>query len=137
VIGTPPCNGVKSESGKATIAVRPFLMMSSNAFVGRLNKAAVRALPMEMLAPAANVPSSRSSAIRLPPSSTTAMTPPGALSFLASTTAAAMTFFAPSSVSVAFCAVCACAAAASAASTKVVTSRFRVIFITSPSLPSE
>ena len=33
-------------------------------------------------APAENVPSSRSRAIRLPPSSTTAMTPPGACSFL-------------------------------------------------------
>ena len=31
-------------------------MMSSNAFVGRLKSTAVRALPIEMVAPAANVP---------------------------------------------------------------------------------
>ena len=38
-IGTPPWSGVKKASGKATIAVRPFLMMSSKIFVGCLNRA--------------------------------------------------------------------------------------------------
>src|SRR5262245_8997076 len=106
-MGMPPCNGVKYASGKATIAVRPFLMISSNALVGRLKSAAVRALPIEILAPAAKVPSNRSSAIRLPPSSTTAMTPPGALFFFAYATAPAITFLAPSIVSVFFSTVCA------------------------------
>src|SRR5262249_42258628 len=46
-----------------------------------LNITAVRAFPMDMFAPAENVPSSRSNAMRLPPSSTTAITPPGASSF--------------------------------------------------------
>ena len=78
--GTPPWSGVNSPSGSATMAVRPPAMMSSKALVSFLNSAAVRALPTEMVAPAAKVPSSRSSAIRLPPSSTTAITPPGALS---------------------------------------------------------
>jgi hypothetical protein len=44
-------------------------------FVGLLNSAAVPALPIAMFAPAAKVPSTRSRAIRLPPSSTTAITP--------------------------------------------------------------
>src|SRR5439155_2864502 len=56
--GTPPWSGVKSSS--AIMAVRPFLMMFSKAAVGFLKSAAVRALPIEMCAPAANVPSSRS-----------------------------------------------------------------------------
>ena len=73
VIGTPPCRGVKSFS--ATIDVRPLPTTSSKNFVGFLNSAAVRAFPMEMFAPALNVPSIRSTAIRLPPSSTTAITP--------------------------------------------------------------
>src|SRR5436309_2390384 len=81
-------------------------MICSNALVGFLKSAAVRALPMEMLAPAAKVPSIRSSAMRLPPSSTTAMTPPGALLFLASAFAAAMICSAPESVSVCLLAVC-------------------------------
>src|SRR5947207_1829700 len=51
--------------------------------VGFLKRTAVRALPIEMVAPIAKLPSSRSSAIRLPPSSTMAITPPGALFFLA------------------------------------------------------
>ncbi len=76
-IGTPPMSGVKSLT--AVMAVRPLLISSSKTRVGFLNSAAVRALPIEMLAPAAKVPSSRSSAIRLPPSSTTAMTPVPAL----------------------------------------------------------
>jgi hypothetical protein len=46
--------------GNATIAVRPFLMMSSNADVGFLKSAAVRALPIEIIEPAGNVPSMRS-----------------------------------------------------------------------------
>ena len=84
-----------------TVRPLPFeLMSSSNTRVGFLNMTAVLALPMEMLAPAENVPSSRSSAIRLPPSSTTAITPPGACSFLASFLAAAMTCSAPCRVSV-------------------------------------
>src|SRR5712691_3482203 len=95
-IGTPPCSGVKSF--RATIEVRPFLMMSSKTFVGFLKMADVRAFPMEMFAPAANVLSRRSRAIRFPPSSTTAITPPGAFTLFASATAAAMTFFAPSNV---------------------------------------
>ena len=41
----------------ATMAVRPLAMTSSKNFVGFLKRAAVRALPMEMFAPAANVPS--------------------------------------------------------------------------------
>src|SRR5574341_690638 len=101
--GTPPMSGVKSLS--AVITVRPLpleLMSSSKKRVGRLNCTAVRALPMEMLAPAAKVPSRRSSAIRLPPSSTTAMTPPGAFSFCASALAVAMTLRAPSRVRVFF-----------------------------------
>src|SRR6267154_2095293 len=66
---------------------------------------AVRALPMEMFAPAANVPSSRDSAIRLPPASTTAITPPGDFTSSAFAFAAAMTRSAPSSVRVFFSAV--------------------------------
>jgi len=103
--GIPPCSGVKS--GSATMAVRPFLMISSNVRVGFLKSAAVRALPTEMVAPAANVPSSRSSTMRLPPSSTTAMAPPGALSRRASPIAVATTCRAPSSVSAFFSATCA------------------------------
>lgn len=94
MIGMPPCSGVKS--GSVVIVVRPLLIMSSKNFVGLLNRTAVRALPMEILAPAAKVLSRRSTAIRLPPSSMTAMAPPGAFLFLASATAAAITFFAPS-----------------------------------------
>src|SRR5260370_14633388 len=52
---------------------------------------------MEILAPAAKVPSIRSSAIRLPPLSTTAITPVVFLLF-ASATAPAIARFAPSSV---------------------------------------
>src|ERR1043166_4433997 len=55
---------------------------------------------MEMFAPAAKVPSSRASAIRLPPASTTAITPPGDFSSCAFAFAAAMTRSAPSSVRV-------------------------------------
>ena len=70
-IGTPPCSGVKSSS--ATIGVRPLPMMSSKTLVGFLNSAAVRALPIEIFAPAAKVPSRRSRDMRLPPSSTMAI----------------------------------------------------------------
>jgi hypothetical protein len=41
-----------------------------------LEEAAVRAFPVEIRAPAANVPSSRSRYMRLPPSSTTAIAAP-------------------------------------------------------------
>lgn len=44
--GMPPWSGVKSL--RATIAVRPPLMISSKAFVGFLKTAAVRALPIAM-----------------------------------------------------------------------------------------
>src|SRR5262249_34263393 len=81
--------------------VRPFAMTSSKNLVGFLKRTAVRALPIEMLAPAAKVPSILSSAIRFPPSSTTAITPVE-LVFLASAIAAAMAFLAPSSVRVFF-----------------------------------
>src|SRR5713226_8548818 len=84
-MGMPPIRGVKFS--RAVITVRPLpleLMSSSKKRVGFLNMTAVLALPMEMLAPAENVPSSRSKAIKFPPSSTTAMTPPGACSFCAS-----------------------------------------------------
>src|SRR6266581_40647 len=61
---------------------------------------------MEMFAPAANVPSIRARAIKLPPASTTAITPPGDLSSWAFAFAAAIMRSAPSSVSVFFSAVC-------------------------------
>jgi hypothetical protein len=77
-------------------------MTSSKNFVGFLNRTAVLAFPIEMLAPAANVPSSLSSAMRFPPSSTTATTPV-AFDFFASACAAAMTLRAPSRLSVFFC----------------------------------
>lgn len=92
------------------MAVRPFLMISSKARVGFLNSAAVRALPIEMFAPAAKVPSSLARATRFPPSSTTAMTPPGAPTRFASAFAAAMTFSAPSRLNVFFSTNCALAA---------------------------
>src|SRR5436190_10499716 len=78
------------------MAVRPLLINSSKKRVGFLKSTAVRALPIEMVAPIAKVPSRRSSAIKFPPSSTTAITPPGALFFFAYSTAAAIAFFAPS-----------------------------------------
>src|SRR5919106_522514 len=97
-IGTPPISGVKSGwGGSPTIAVRPLLMTSSKKLVGFLNSAAVRALPTEMSAPAAKVPSRRSSATTWPPASTTAIAPPTLLR-LASATAAAITRLAASSV---------------------------------------
>src|SRR5216117_3334894 len=80
-IGIPPIKGVNPST--AVIAVRPLLINSSKKRVGFLKRTAVRALPIEMVAPMANVPSRRSSAIRLPPSSTTAITAPGALFFFA------------------------------------------------------
>ena len=55
------------------------LISSSKKRVGLLKRTAVRAFPIEIVAPIANVPSRRSSAMRLPPSSTTAITPPDAL----------------------------------------------------------
>ncbi len=64
------------------------------------------AFPMEMFAPAVKVPSRRSSAMRLPHASTTAMTPPGALTSWAFALAAMITRSAPSSVTVFFSAVC-------------------------------
>src|SRR6185369_9105093 len=106
-IGIPPTSGVKSFS--AVITVRPLpleLTSSSKTRVGRLNNTDVRAFPIEILAPAAKVPSRRSNAMRLPPSSTTAITPPGACTLLASAFAAAITLSAPSSVSVFFSLVC-------------------------------
>ncbi len=102
-MGIPPISGVKFSS--AVITVRPLpleLINSSKKRVGFLNMTAVLALPMEMFAPAENVPSSRSRAIKFPPSSTTAMTPPGACSFCASAFAAAITCSAPCKVSVFF-----------------------------------
>ena len=109
-MGMPPIKGVKFS--RAVITVRPLpleLISSSKKRVGFLNMTAVFALPMEMLAPAEKVPSNRSSAIRLPPSSTTAITPPGACRFCASAFAAAMTCSAPCKVSVFFSTVCATA----------------------------
>jgi hypothetical protein len=103
---------VKSLS--AVIAVRPLLISSSKTRVGLLKSAAVRALPIEMLAPAANVPSNRSSAIKFPPSSTTAITPPGAFLAAPSAFAAAITLRAPSSDSEGLSSVCADAAPANA-----------------------
>jgi hypothetical protein len=67
--------------GAADANGRPLLIMSSKNLVGRLKRTAFCALPMEMLAPAAKVLSRRSSATRLPPSSTTAMALPGAFCF--------------------------------------------------------
>src|SRR5919106_309039 len=97
-IGTPPWSGVKSGSdGSAAMAVRPPLITFSKKLVGRRNSAAVRALPIEISAPAANVPSRRSSATTWPPASTTAIAPPTFLR-LASATAAAITRLAASSV---------------------------------------
>ena len=46
MIGTPPRRGVKSFT--VVIAVRPLLIRSSKALVGFLNRAAVRALPIEI-----------------------------------------------------------------------------------------
>ena len=87
------------KSFSATMAVRPLFTVSSKFLVGRLNNAAVRALPIEMFDPAGKVLSSRSRASVLPPSSTTAITPVGLVELrFASAAAAAMTFFAPSSV---------------------------------------
>src|SRR6266480_4247323 len=94
MIGIPPIKGVKPST--AVIAVRPLLINSSKKRVGFLKRTAVRALPIEIVAPIAKVPSRRSSAIKFPPSSTTAITPPGALFFFAYSTAAAIAFFAPS-----------------------------------------
>lgn len=74
-------------------------MMSSKALVGFLKSAAVRALPIEMVAPAAKVPSRRSRTTRLPPSSTMAMAPPGAPSRRASPMAVAVISRAASRVS--------------------------------------
>jgi hypothetical protein len=93
MIGTPPRRGVKSL--REIMGVRPALMRSSNTRVGHLKIAAVRALPIEIGPPAGKVLSSRSTAIRLPPSSTTAITPV-VLRRCASSTAAAMTRRAPS-----------------------------------------
>ena len=76
-VGMPPIKGVNPST--AVIAVRPLLINSSKKRVGFLKRTAVRALPIEMVAPIANVPSRRSSAIKFAPSSTTAITPPGAL----------------------------------------------------------
>jgi hypothetical protein len=47
------------KSGKAVIVNRPLFTMSSNSFVGFLNVAEVRALPIETFAPATKLPSSR------------------------------------------------------------------------------
>jgi hypothetical protein len=126
----PPMSGVKFSS--AVITVRPFpfeLISSSKKRVGFLNMTAVRAFPMEIFAPAENVPSSRSRAIRLPPSSTTAMTPPGALSFCASAFAAVMTASAPFSVSVFLSAVCAKLMVAKAVTAVANTAKRRMHFI--------
>src|SRR5712692_8480729 len=136
--GIPPWRGVKNASGSAAMAVRPLLIMSSNTLVGFWKSTAVRAFPIEIFAPAANVPSRRSSAIRLPPASTTATTPPGALFSFAYASAAAITFLAPSSVSDFLSATWACAVPASAIpAIAIVTARtfFAFIVFLSPSGP--
>src|SRR6266508_6166609 len=54
-IGIPPINGVNPST--AVIAVRPLLISSSKKRVGFLKRTAVRALPTEIVAPIAKVPS--------------------------------------------------------------------------------
>ena len=81
-------------------------MISSNARVGFLKSAAVRAFPVLMRPAAANVPSMRERASRFPPSSTTA-TAPVVLRRRSSDNAAATTFSAPASVKVFFSTTCA------------------------------
>src|SRR5438046_5413140 len=105
MIGIPPIKGVNPST--AVIAVRPLLINSSKKRVGFLKRTAVRALPIEIVAPIARVLSRRSSAIKFPPSSTMAITPPGALFFFAYSIAAVIAFFAPSRLSDFFSTTCA------------------------------
>ena len=60
--------------GRLSMATRPPATISSSALVGRLNRAAVRALCVAISAEAGCVPSSRCKSTRWPPSSTMAMT---------------------------------------------------------------
>jgi hypothetical protein len=113
--------------------VRPLMITSSRALLGRWKSAAVRAFSVAMWAPIGKVGWIRSRYMRFPPSSTMAMDPPS-LPFRASAAAAAAIALAPSSVSdFLVMVVCACASPETAASAMARTS---VAITLMTSLPS-